>query len=447
MKKFIILFSAILTVLNLFGCSVNEDAHNFHLFSGYKCATSIKYPCNTIVGEGSELLAVNNDNELLAFYRKDENGFSVPAAIPYKIMDDVVAVSADGLRQTWALKSNGDLYQFGSGTYRGGKTGKSFNPVKVMDNVKYIYKNSVVTNDNEFWYYESINNPSHRKNNNNVVLGINSIEYVSTDGVLYCYYRPGGISTRADWHEVARDVVFADSFADNNPVFYITSNGTLYLFDPENGLVSRANGDTRRGTNTKITNDVKSVVPTWANTALIISKDGALSYVEKAYGGDFYDIKYITDNVNSVYYYDKGYFLILKENGDLLKQRTTTDGDRLKYPPEQLARGIKIPTARYEPLENTDKSQYGKYIGQYTASWGDIELEVHSMTNRTVEISIPKEMYNNEKIRLKNNTAKVKVNGGKYVITFENDKIRMTFLSGWKNIPAFEYEFLLTDGM
>ena len=470
-RKFVSIFTAFLLLTNLAGCgsdpvsnSSEETAANSNtgdiavnlnsegtggnsdklIMTGYKYSSEIKFPWNTITYSW-DLLVVNENNELLF----------IPVAIkrnkltigqPIKIRDNVVGVSGDdyGFR---VLQPNGDLISCRWISDEPGPGSTGYTEKKTLENIKNIYYSglgdTIITENNELWlsYSKLI------KIQENAVMGEWDYMFLRPDGKLYFYYQKD-VTEEEQWNLVAEDVVFVNSAAYYR-TYYITKSGRLYYFDPQSGLSANNGGSTHRGIITPITSDVKYVDASSSLNGYIyvVKKDGTLFRTYQDSRTGTYSLQYITDNVNCVD--AESSLMILKNNGDLYGISLFDDTKELV----KICENIKLPDLSYSLPDNTPDSEYKKYIGKYSMT-GQIEtmvdscfLEIKSMSENSVELSLPEFACYDETVKLNDNQGKIKLEDETLKIMFEEDKIIMEPYSLFGNDENWQYEFLLDDGM
>ncbi len=474
-RKFVSIFTAFLLLTNLAGCgsdpvsnSSEETAANSNtgdiavnlnsegtggnsdklIMTGYKYSSEIKFPWNTITYSG-DMLVVNESNELL-FIPVAIKGNMLTSGQPIKIRDNVVGVSSDdyGFR---VLQPNGDLISCRWISDEPGPGSTGYTEKKTLENIKNIYDSglgdTIITENNELWlsYSKLI------KIQENAVMGKWDYMFLRPDGKLYFYYQKD-VTEEEQWNLVAEDVVFVNSAAYDR-TYYITKSGRLYYFDPQSGLSANNGGSTHRGIITPITSDVKYVDASSSPNGYVyvVKKDGTLFQASRDSRTGTYSLQYITDDVNCVYD-DLDYSLmILKNNGDLYAKCHL--GKLEEQVIVKICENIKLPDLSYSLPDNTPDSEYKKYIGKYSMT-GQIEtmvdscfLEIKSMSENSVELSLPELACYDETVKLNDNQGKIKLEDETLKIMFEEDKIIMEPYSLFGNDENWQYEFLLDDGM
>ena len=74
-------------------------------------------------------------------------------------------------------------------------------------------------------------------------------------------------------------------------------------------------------------------------------------------------------------------------------------------------------------------------------------LEIKSMSENSVELSLPELACYDETVKLNDNQGKIKLEDETLKIMFEEDKIIIEPYSLFGNDENWQYEFLLDDGM
>lgn len=473
-RKFVSMFTAFLLLTNLAGCgsdpvsnSSEETAANSNtgdiavnsnsegtgvnsdklIMTGYKYSSEIKFPWNTITYSG-DMLVVNESNELL-FIPVAIKGNMLTSGQPIKIRDNVVGVLGDdyGFR---VLQPNGDLIRCrwisdepGPGSSMG------YTEKKTLENIKYIYDTrlgyTIITEENEFF---DMSFGDFVKTQDNAIMGFCYYTFLRPDGKLYYYYRKD-VNEEAQWNLVAEDVVFVNRDMAG-VMYYITKSGRLYYFNSQSGLSASNGGSTHRGIITPVTSDVK-YVDVRHDVAYVVKKDGTLFEASRDSSTGTFSLQYITDDVNCVYDDLASSLMILKNNGDLYAKCHL--GKFEEQVIVKICENIKLPDLSYSLPDNTPDSEYKKYIGKYSMT-GQIEtmvdscfLEIKSMSENSVELSLPELACYDETVKLNDNQGKIKLEDETLKIMFEEDKIIIEPYSLFGNDENWQYEFLLDDGM
>lgn len=420
--------------------------------TGYKYSSEIKFPWNTITYEGygmnnGNFLVVNENDELL-FIPYTINRNKLTSEQPIKIRDNVIGVSDSGY-DFLVLQSNGDLFRCEWISNKPGPGSTGYTEEKMAKNIRYIegeFGGTVITENNEF--LEDSNNKLIKRQDN-AVIGFNHYLFLRSDGKLYFYYQKDA-TEEEQWNLVAEDVVFVNN-SSANATYYITKSGRLYCFNPQSGLSANNGGSTHRGIITPITSDVKYVDASSSPNGYVyvVKKDGTLFQTYQDSRTGTYSLQYITDNVNCVYEGLASSLMILKNNGDLYAICHFDD----TYELVKICENIKLPDLSYSLPDNTPDSEYKKYIGKYSMT-GQIEtmvdscfLEIKSMSENSVELSLPELACYDETVKLNDNQGKIKLEDETLKIMFEEDKIIMEPYSLFGNDENWQYEFLLDDGM